>query len=78
MQLKKLVATLGLVGSMAASGYAWAVTYYIEMAYYSDASYAVMVGERTVFCNGRTSIEGVITPYRRMVYQQPCWTEHPW
>lgn len=72
MNLKKIATILGVVGSMAASGYALAATYYTEYAYYSDASYTTWVGEKITTCSGRTYTYGTITLYKQLVERYDC------
>lgn len=72
MKLKKLALVLGVVGSMAASGYAMAATYFSEYAYYSDASYTTWVGEKITTCNGHTSTYGTITIYKERIQYYNC------
>jgi hypothetical protein len=72
MKLNKIAAILGVVGSIAASGYAYAATYYTEYAYYSDASYTVWVGEKITTCTGKVYSYGTVTLYRQLVERYDC------
>jgi hypothetical protein len=72
MKLKKLATVLGLVGSLAASGYAWAATYYTDILYFSDASYTTQVGEKITDCSRQIYVYGVITQYRQQVEKYDC------
>jgi hypothetical protein len=72
MKLKQLAAVLGVVGSMAASGYAWAATYYQAYEYYSDATYSEYVGEKIIDCRNRVTTWGTITAYKRRVEYYNC------
>lgn len=73
MKLKKMIVagTLG-VSALAASGYAFAMYYWTDVEYYSDASYTSVVGERIKDCSGRTVGWGVVTPYKVVLEQYPC------
>ncbi len=72
MKLKQLAAILGLAGSMAASGYAWAASYYQTYWYYSDAARTTWVGERTIDCRNYISTYGTVTIYKRRVEYYSC------
>ena len=72
MKLKQLAAILGVVGSMAASGYAWAASYYQDYEYYSDATRTTYVGEKIIDCRNRVTTWGTITPYQRRVEYYSC------
>ena len=72
MKLSKIAAVLGVVGSMAASGYAFAATYYTAYDYYSDASYSVWVGEKITTCRGRTFTSGTVTVYKQLTERYDC------
>jgi hypothetical protein len=78
MKLQKLVAVVGVVASLAASGYAWAVYQYTEYEYYSDASMTVWVGTRINECNGKVYRYGVTTtPYRQLIDSYTCGGQIP-
>jgi len=72
MKLSKIAAILGMAGSMAASGYALAASYFTEYAYYSDASYSVWVGEKITTCQGRVYTYGTVTIYKQLVDRYDC------
>ena len=72
MKLKTLAAVLGVAGSLAASGYAWAATYYTDYYYYSDATRTTIVGERTTNCKNQVDAWGTVTAYRRLVETYNC------
>ncbi len=46
--------------------------YWDEYMYYSDASYTIPVGEKTITCSGRSYVSGEVTPYAKRVIHQPC------
>lgn len=72
MKLKKLAMVLGVVGSVAASGYAYAATYYQLYHYYSDASYSTWVGQKEVTCQNRVTVIGTVTAYRQTLDHFNC------
>lgn len=72
MKLSKIAAVLGVVGSMAASGYAFAATYYTEYDFYSDASYSTWVGNKVTTCRGKTYTYGTVTIYKQLVERYDC------
>jgi ABC-type uncharacterized transport system substrate-binding protein len=72
MKLKQLAAVLGVVGSMAASGYAWAATYYTEYMYFSDATRTTVVGNRITTCKNQVYTYGTVTIYKRLVERYDC------
>ena len=72
MNLKKIATILGVVGSMAASGYALAATYYTDYEYYTDATYTVWAGEKITTCRGKVFTYGTVTPYRRLLETYNC------
>ncbi|WP_425504842.1 DUF6289 family protein [Pseudoxanthomonas helianthi] len=41
------------------------------MLYYQDAAKTILVGEKTVFCDGTTEMEGIRTQYATQV-TEPC------
>lgn len=72
MKLSKIAAILGLAGSMAASGYALAATYYTDYVYFSDASRTVQVGERITTCRGQVYTYGTVTIYKQLMERYDC------
>lgn len=72
MKLKQLAAILGVAGSMVASGYAMAATYWTEYAYYTDATYTVWSGERIITCQGKVYTYGTVTIHRQLVERYNC------
>ena len=72
MKLKTLAAVLGIVGSMAASSYAWAATYYQLDDYYSDAAHTTWVGQKEVTCRNKVTVIGTVTIYRQRIDYYNC------
>lgn len=77
MKLKTLAAVLGLAGSMAASGYAWAATFYTLDDYYADAAHTVWVGQKEVTCRNKVTVSGTVTIYRQRLESYNCAWQIP-
>ncbi len=71
--LRKLI-SIGLSAvTIFGASYAYAAFSILEFAYYSDASYSTVVGEKVENqCTGATYITGTVTSYRRIVGSESC------
>ncbi|WP_281560203.1 DUF6289 family protein [Thalassomonas sp. RHCl1] len=71
--LKKLI-SIGLTGAtIFGASYAYAAFSILEFAFYSDASYSTVVGERVVNqCTNSSYTSGTVTPYMRIVGSESC------
>ncbi|WDE10787.1 DUF6289 family protein [Thalassomonas haliotis] len=71
--LKKLLSIGLAAGTIFGASYAYAAFSILEFAYYSDASYSTVVGEKVMNqCTGTTYTTGTVTSYRRIVGSEPC------
>lgn len=73
ISLRKLI-SIGLSAvTIFGASYAYAAFSILEFAYYSDASYSTVVGERVDNqCKGTTYTSGTVTSYVRIVGSERC------
>jgi hypothetical protein len=43
-----------------------------NIIYFSDASMSTQVGDEFIGCSGSPQLDGVRTPYRMVISQEPC------
>ena len=71
MKLKNMAVLLGVVGSMAASSYAWSASYLLDQHYFNDPGRTQWVGEKITGCDGRITMIGSVGIYGRL-YKRAC------
>jgi hypothetical protein len=76
MKLRKMAVLLGVVGSMAASSYAWSASYWYDQHYFNDPGRTQWVGEKITGCDGRVTMIGSVGIYGRK-YTHVCTSPTP-
>lgn len=73
LSLKKIKTIIFATIALSVASYAYAGGAFVELAYYSDASYSTIVGERVINqCRGTTYTSGQVTQYVKVLGSEPC------